>query len=362
MAGQRSPHSRPLRLVTDEHVLRPASPDGRPVVLHAVGSPRERLLLSPLVDELRRAGLLRQVVVDAGPELDPALTGLPGLALADRRIELADALAPAERLAALMASYEEAVEAVGPDLVVVAGDGDAGLAAALAAARRGVAVAHVESGVRHPRQAALQRLLNDRIADTLLAPTAAEAANLAAEGVPDTRVHVVGSLAVDVLRPLAPRARARRTWEARGLSKGGYLLVALSPERRADAATADALAGLAARVPVTDLDAPLPLDRLSLLSGAGGVVTDDGDLQDLASALGVACHTPAAATDRPHTVTAGTNALLGDDPGALLALEPVAPAGAANDLPPWDGRSAHRAAAVLVAHYVLVGPVEASAL
>lgn len=361
MAGPRPPHSRGLRLVSDEHAARPVPGDGRPVVLHAIGSARERLLLSSLVAELRRTGQMRQVVVDAGPELDLALTGVPGLALADRRVALPEGLEPTERLAALMAAYEEAVDAIAPDLVVVAGEGDAGLAAALAAARRGVAVAHVESGVRHPRRADLHRLLDDRIADTLLAPTALEADHLAAEGVPDTRVHVVGRCDVDVLRPLAPRARARRLWEARGLREGHYLLVALPAARLADPATAAALGDLGARVAVTHLDADRVLDRLSLLVGSGGVVTDDGDLQDLASALGVPCHTPGDATDRPHTVTAGTNRLLGDDPAALRDLVPAGPSGPSNDLPPWDGRAAQRAAAVLVAHYVLAGPMEATA-
>src|SRR5437762_1090216 len=107
MAGHRPSHSRPLRLVHDEHSARPAPGDGRPVVLHAVGSPRERLLLSPLAAELRRAGQVRQVVVDAGDELDLTLAGVPGLALADRRIDLPAPLAPTECLAALMAAYEE---------------------------------------------------------------------------------------------------------------------------------------------------------------------------------------------------------------------------------------------------------------
>lgn len=361
MAGLRPNHPRGLRLVHDEPADASAAGDGRPVVLHAIGSPRERLLLSALVAELRGTGQMRQVVVEAGPELDLALAGVPGLALADRRIALPEDLEPTERLAALMAAYEEAVDAIAPDLVVVAGEGDAGLAAALAAARRGVAVAHVESGVRHPRRADLHRLLDDRIADTLLAPTATDAAHLAAEGIPDTRVHVVGRTDVDVLRPLAPRARARRLWEARGLQVGGYLLLSLPAGRLADPGTAAALDDLARRVPVTHLDADRVMDRLSLLAGCGGVITDDGDLQDLASALGVPCHTPGNATDRPHTVTAGTNRLLGDDLDALRALVPAGPSGPANDMPPWDGRAAQRAAAILVAHYVLASPVEATA-
>jgi UDP-N-acetylglucosamine 2-epimerase (non-hydrolysing) len=362
MAGYRPSHSNGLRLVSlDDRTRTHLAGDERPVVLHAVGTPRERLLLSPIILELRRLDVARQLVVAAGDDdEDATLNGVPDLALADRRLALGEPT-PTHRLAALLAAYEDAIDEAAPQLVVIAGAGDAGLAAGLAAAKRGIAVAHVESGVRHgdARRDDLHRILNDRLADTLLAPTCTEAAHLAEEGIPDTRVHVVGQTDVDLLRRMAPRARARRLWAAHDLPDDGYVLVAVAPERLAsDGALADALDALAQRWPVAllaDLAADRLLDQLSLVTGAGAVVTDAGLVQDLTSALGVACHTLGEHTDRPHTLAAGTNRLVGDDPAALLL--DVVPSGrppCAIDLPPWDGRSAKRAARVLIANYVLV--------
>lgn len=361
MAGYRPSHSAGLRLV---------SLDDRPTILHAVGSPRERLLLSPLVAELRSLDVARQVVVSSEAEDDDTLAGVQELAIADRHLD-AGRPAPTHRLADLLAAFEAAVEETAPELVVIAGAGDAGLAAGIAAAKHGIAVVHVESGVRHsdPRRAELHRLLNDRVADTLLAPTALEAENLIGEGIPDTRIHVVGQTDLDVVRRVAPRARARRAWAAHDLPDHGYVLVRLTPEALADPAVAGAVAALARLLPVA-VDAPdVPglvaagarrvtagrlLDQVSLVLGAGAVVTDDSLVGDLASALGVACHTLGRHTDRPHTIAAGTNCLLGDDPAAIAAVRPVPGPPTAHDLPPWDGRAAERAARIIVANYVLV--------
>jgi UDP-N-acetylglucosamine 2-epimerase (non-hydrolysing) len=347
-------------------------------MLYALGTPRERLLLSPLVLELRHLDVARQVVVAVGPEDDASLAGIPELAPADRRLTL-EQHTPTGQLAALLAAFERAIDEAEPELVVVAGAGDAGLAAALAAAKRGIAVAHVESGVRRPepQPVEIQRVLNDRLADTLMAPTAIEANNLLAEGIPDTRVHIVGQTDIDVLRRLAPRARARRTWADHDLPDHGYVLVDVADHKLTDDdGLLGALERLARRVPVALRAggglAPLAathlrragivcpavsrrLDHLSLLVGAGAVITDDGTVQDATSALGVPCFTLGEATDRPHTVAAGTNVLLGAGVAAITDVLPSGIAPVANDLPPWDGRAARRAAEVLVAHYVLTG-------
>jgi UDP-N-acetylglucosamine 2-epimerase (non-hydrolysing) len=378
MAGHRSSRPSGLRLVSVTHDGDRTTSDHRPLILYALGTARERLLLSPLVLELRHLDVFRQVVVAVGPEEDASLAGIPELAPADRRLTLDDHT-PTGQLAALLAAFEHAIDEAEPELVVAAGAGDAGLAAALAAAKRGIAVAHVESGVRRPdpHPVEIQRVLNDRLADTLLAPTAIEADNLLGEGIPDTRVHVVGQTDVDVLRRLAPRARARRTWAGHGLDDYRYVLVEVSAARLAqDDGLLGELERLASRMPVAlhvdgGLDplaathlrragivCPLVqrrLDHVSLLVGAGAVLTDDGTVQDATSALGVSCFTLGDATDRPHTVSAGTNVLLGNGVEAIAGIGPSGAAPVANDLPPWDGHAARRAADLLVAHYVLAG-------
>jgi UDP-N-acetylglucosamine 2-epimerase (non-hydrolysing) len=379
MAGQRSSRPSGLRLVSVTHDGARTTPDHRPLILYALGTTRERLLLSPLVLELRHLDVSRQVVVAVGAEDDARLAGIPELTPADRRLSLEDHT-PTGQVAALLAAFERAIDEAEPELVVIAGAGDAGLAAALAAAKRGIAVAHVESGVRRPdpQPVAVQRVLNDRLADTLLAPTAIEANNLLCEGIPDTRVHVVGQTDIDVLRRLAPRARARRTWADHDLPDHRYVLVEVAAQRVAEHdGLVGALQRLARRMPVAlriDDDGLDPLttthlrraglvcptvsrqlDHLSLLIGAGAVITDDGTVQDATSALGVPCFTLGEATDRPHTVAAGTNVLLGKGVDAIAGISPSGAAPVANDLPPWDGHAARRAADVLVSHYVLTG-------
>jgi UDP-N-acetylglucosamine 2-epimerase (non-hydrolysing) len=383
MAGHRSSRAHNLRLVFTDGGAEIGANDHRPVVLHALGTARERLLLSPLIAELRQADMFRQVLVSVGPEDHSALHGITGLAPADRYLELPDG-APTQRFAAMLAAFERAIDETEPELVVVAGAADPGLAAALAAGKRGVALAHVEAGLRHPapRSVEVHRVLTDSLADTLLAPAQPEAEHLLAEGVPDTHVHVIGHTDADVLRRIAPRARARRAWAAHDLPDHGYVLVDVAGERHVSRERlVEELRGLAAHAPVAlRLHGNLPgsaldaatisvlrragiacviadrhLERVSLMAGAGAVLTDVGTVQDAASALGVACFTLGRATDRPHTVAAGTNVLLGDDPAAIADVRPTGAAPVAIDLPPWDGHAGLRAADVLISHYVLSG-------
>jgi UDP-N-acetylglucosamine 2-epimerase (non-hydrolysing) len=350
--------------------------------MHAAGSLREWLLLSPVVAELAGMDVARQTTVGVNCDAQRArAAGLSRLAEIDIAVEVDDD-SPTRRLASLMTAFERAIDEVLPELVVVAGAGDASLAAALAAARRGAAIAHLEAGVRSPDPCAtdLHRLLTDRLADTLLAPTAAEAEHLLAEGVPDTRVHVVGRPDADVLLQHAATARRLQAWAPHRLPEHGYVLAAVGAERLvASAELTDVLAHVAARAPLAVLvdaggsagHAELArlraagarriapetwLEQTSLLVGAGAVVTDDGDLQDAASCLGIPCVTVGDGTDRPHTVTAGSNVVADGGLQAIAELRPLGHRPLPGDVAPWDGRAAERAARILIHHYVLVQP------
>jgi UDP-N-acetylglucosamine 2-epimerase (non-hydrolysing) len=189
-------------------------------------------------------------------------------------------------------------------------------------------------------------------------------------------VHVVGDTAIDVLRRIAPAAESCRGWEAYDLPAHGYVLVdVVGDAHLAAGPLLDALQRLAEHAPVAlRLHGDLPvapatlaargitgcaavrhLDRLSLLAGAGAVITNLGTIQDEASALGVACFTIGDDTDRPFTVSAGTNVLLGADLAALASVRPTGQPPVRNVVAPWDGRAAERVAQTLVAHYVLAG-------
>ncbi len=275
-----------------------------------------------------------------------------------------------------------------PIAVVVAGDVNSTLACALAAAKLGISVAHVEAGLRSgdwsmPEE--INRVLTDRLSDVLFTHSPEAAENLSREGIGEGGVYYVGNTMIDSLRRFERRARERAVWAACGVRERSYVLVTLhrpsnvdDPERL-DQIVAQLL-GLARRHPVIFpihprtrarlaatgalerleaagarcLEPQGYLDFLSLEAGAGAILTDSGGVQEEASALGIACFTLRPNTERPVTLTHGTNVLLGDDPAEIAAVKPsvVAPDPLRD---PAVGRQggASASADVLVANYSL---------
>jgi UDP-N-acetylglucosamine 2-epimerase (non-hydrolysing) len=289
----------------------------------------------------------------------------------------------------MLAALERILLDERPSLVVLAGDFDATLAAALAAAKLGVPVAHLEAGLRSWDWASgeeINRVLTDRLSDVLFLQSPEAEDNLRAEGIPDGRTHYVGSTMVDWLRRCAPAARRRAAWRRLGLAPHEYVLVVLhrratvdGPERTAR--LAEALKRLARRAPVVvglvprtaaELAAtgvtgsrstaalrcvgPLGfIDFVSMATAAGAIVTDSGSVQEEASALGVPCFTLRDTTERAVTLTHGTNTLLGDDPAELAEVSPSRRPPTPCAIPGWDGHASERVAAVLEANFALRG-------
>jgi UDP-N-acetylglucosamine 2-epimerase (non-hydrolysing) len=281
-----------------------------------------------------------------------------------------------------------------PDLVCVGGDVNSTLAATLAAAKLGIPVAHVESGLRSfdwtmPEE--INRVLTDRMADLLFTHSPEAATNLADEGIDRGRVRFVGNTMIDTLRRLEAHAEARRPWEAAGVERDAYVLVTLHRPSNVDDArqlrrVVTALIALAAAVPVvfpvhprtvkrleaggllSSLDdagvrrsEPVGyLDFLGLEIGAGAVVTDSGGVQEEAAVLGVPCFTLRRNTERPVTVARGTNTLLGDDPAPIANIRPAALARRPAVIEGWDGRAGERAADAIES-VLERGPAEAAA-
>jgi UDP-N-acetylglucosamine 2-epimerase (non-hydrolysing) len=253
------------------------------------------------------------------------------------------------------------------------------VAAAMAAAKAGIAVAHLGSGLRCwdwrlPDE--INRTLIDRLSDTLFTFSEEAGANLREEGVPEGRIHAVGNTRIDMLRLYESRARGLAAWKAYGVIAYDYVLVAMQQPGNLER-IADGLRELSATCPVlwlrhprTDSDSGCRLLReagvrcigpatyieaLSLQASAGAVVTDAGTVQEEASALGVRCYTLMSTTPRPITLTHGTNILLGDDPAALESVAPTRWAPTPAAIPRWDGHAGERAAEVLAINYTLAG-------
>lgn len=349
-------------------------------VLHAVADDDGLAGVASVVAELDRHQAFRQLVVHAGA---PAFADAV-LPTVDHRLDVARGT-HGERTAAALPAFEKLLAQERPDVVLVTGEDDATLAFALSAARHGVAVARLESGLRswdweHADE--VNRTVIDRLADTLFTFSAQAEENLRGEGVPEGRIAPVGNTRVDLLRRHQSAARAQSAWLELGACERGYVLVVLrgpvpgAPLERFER-TASAVAQLATQTPVVLLVAAADRDAirggvaagiladvrcadpagylptLSLLVGAGAIVTDVDVVQDDASALGIPCFTLQRATARTSTLIHGTNHLLGEDPAAIIGVRPSTREPTPAAIPMWDGGAGKRVAETLATHYTL---------
>jgi UDP-N-acetylglucosamine 2-epimerase (non-hydrolysing) len=390
-------HPAELRLVPVPGAPTPSAEDPGQAVVHVVDTLADAVRLAPLADALRRRVAVRQTLVHTGAEHDSLVADrdLAVLGLPRRRRALALPWAGhAERTAQALRAFEAVLVEERPTVVVVAGDGDAALACTLTAARLAVPALHLEAGLRAgdwsvPEE--VNRVLADRLSDTLLVDGTEACRNLLVEGLDEGRIHDIGNPMVDALERCRARARSRAAWSAAAVREGAYVLVVLEHPHNVDdedrmAATALALGRVAREAPVlyavsqrheprlrregwrerlaahgVACVGPLGyVDLLSLKLGAGAVVTDVGLVQEEASALGVPCFTLRATTERLRTLTHGTNTLLGDDPAEVAVVRPGRSAPAAAAIPLWDGRAAQRAADVLVSQYLLADGLRAA--
>jgi UDP-N-acetylglucosamine 2-epimerase (non-hydrolysing) len=266
-----------------------------------------------------------------------------------------------------------------PELVIVPGDVNSTLAASLAAAQAGIALAHIESGLRSfdrtmPEE--INRTITDQLSDLLFLHSDEAAENLRAEGVADGRMHFVGNTMIDTLVSLEPRFRAAGAAARLGLEPGTYLLVTLhrpalvdgpllgtAMERLDEVArqfpvvfpvhprTRNMLREMGIEAPGVLLSDPVGyLDFLSLEADARAVLTDSGGIQEETTYLGVPCFTLRANTERPVTVRAGTNTLLGLEPQRIAEIPALLEEGVGQSdaRPPlWDGRAAERVADIV---------------
>jgi len=354
-------------------------------VVYVVGTRPNFVKTAPVIGALReRHPDGHHVVVHTGQHYDRAMSEVffeeLGVPAPDHLLEVGSG-SHALQTARTMERLEPVLIGERPDLVVVPGDVNSTLAAALTAVKMEIPVAHVEAGLRSfdltmPEE--VNRIVADRFAAYLFLHSAEAAENLRAEGIPQERAHLVGNTMIDTLVALEDRFRAAGAAGALGLAPGEYLLVTLHRPALVDgpllAETVAQLVALAERLPVVFpvhprtrkmmeaagadapgllLSEPLGyLDFLSLLADSRAVLTDSGGIQEETTYLGIPCFTLRDNTERPVTISAGTNTLLGLDPAAIAGI-PAAlesrPDRVPEPPPLWDGHAAERIAEVLLA-------------
>jgi len=355
-------------------------------LLHVVGTRPNFVKMAPVIAAARqRFGAEANVVVHTGQHYDRAMSDVffAELGVPDPDHMLgAGSGSHGEQAARVLERLEPVLAKERPDLVLVPGDVNSTLAAALCAARAAIPVAHVESGLRSfdrgmPEE--INRIATDHLAELCFLHSQEAIENLRAEGVPDERARFVGNTMIDTLVALEERFLARGSAAQLGLGRGEYLLVTLHRPALVDGPLlGDAMAALGAiarRLPVVfpvhprtrkrlaelgwsgeeagiHLSEPVGyLDFLSLEADAAAVLTDSGGIQEETTYLGVPCFTLRDNTERPVTVRAGTNTLLGLDPERIAEIPELLTAAPATPQSPelWDGQAAERIADVVAA-------------
>ena len=280
-----------------------------------------------------------------------------------------------------MERLEPLLEGLKPDLVLVPGDVNSTLAAALTATKLGISVGHVEAGLRSfdrsmPEE--LNRVVTDAVSDLLFVHSPEAIDHLVREGADKRSIHYVGNTMIDTLVRLLDPIRGTEMAARLGLEPRRYLVVTLHRPALVDGELLNRamthLQDVSAQLPIVfpvhprtravleatgSFDANLSLlepmgylEFLSLVKDSAAVLTDSGGIQEETTFLGVPCFTLRANTERPVTVEMGTNRLLGLAPDRIPEIPALIARGFSRSTVPkfWDGRAAERVVAVLREH------------
>jgi UDP-N-acetylglucosamine 2-epimerase (non-hydrolysing) len=358
-------------------------------IINIVGARPNLPKIAPLMREMQRHPEIEPVLVHTGQHYDETLSDIffrqMGIPAPHVNLEVGSG-SHAAQTAEILKRIEPILIERQPDLVLVVGDVNSTIAAGLAAVKLGIPLAHVEAGLRSfdrtmPEE--INRVLTDAIADYLFVTEEDAIEHLLKEGRPRKCIHLVGNVMIDSLHQFLPIAQKSRIGEDLGLKNGAdwerFAVLTLHRPSNVDsteklAELLGAMDAIAAQVPVVFPVHPrtqqrltqtgithhrqlclIPpigyLDFLCLVSKATLVLTDSGGIQEETTALGVPCLTLRESTERPITISEGTNLLIGTDPARIIAAVQDLLAGnrKIGRIPPlWDGHAAERIVEILL--------------
>lgn len=378
---------------------------GKPFkIFNVVGARPNMMKMAPIMAEMRRHADLLPVLIHTGQHYDFAMSQvfLEQLKLGepDYNLQVGSGTHHAQT-AEIMRRFGELVQNDRPDLIVVAGDVNSTMACTLVAAKEVIPVAHVESGLRSfdrtmPEE--INRIVTDALADILFTTEESAADNLLREGVPAEKIFFSGNVMIDSLVYGLETARKSPVLSKLGVEPKKYIVVTLHRPSNVDnreqlRATLQAISEIAHDLPVifpihprtaaramdlsidnlkpwNGIDPVGPsgiwtippasyVDFLCLVDSSAMVITDSGGIQEETTYLGVPCLTFRENTERPITVSRGSNRLIGTDPRVLVAearnvLSRGRAAGQSAPVPLWDGHAAERIVKV-VREYLIAG-------
>jgi UDP-N-acetylglucosamine 2-epimerase (non-hydrolysing) len=358
-------------------------------VINIVGARPNLPKIAPLIREMQRHPEIEPVLVHTGQHYDENLSNLffRQMGIPEPHINLGVGSGThAQQTAEILKRVEPILLEQQPDLVLVVGDVNSTIAVSLAAAKMGIPVAHVEAGLRSfdrsmPEE--INRVLTDALAKFLFATENNAVDNLLREGRPPEFIHLVGNVMIDSLLHFLPFAQQSRIGDELGLRNGrgwqSFGVLTLHRPSNVDSTQKlseilGAIDAIAQQVPIVFPVHPRTQQRLSqggikhhpqlrfiqplgyldflcLLSKATFALTDSGGIQEETTALGVPCLTLRENTERPVTVSQGTNVLVGTNPSNIVAAtEQILRGGGKRGRTPalWDGHAAERIVEILL--------------
>lgn len=371
-------------------------------IANIAGARPNFMKIAPLLKEMRKYTEISPLLIHTGQHYDVKMAGqfFRDLQIPEPDVSLeVGSGSHAYQTAEVMKRLEPVLEKMRPDLVLVVGDVNSTMAAALVAAKLHLPVAHVEAGLRSfdrtmPEE--INRLVTDVISDYLFVSEESGQQNLLREGVDQSKIFFVGNVMIDSLEACRPLWQHSDIYSRLGFRKGDYGVVTLHRPANVDdpetlRGLVKALVEISARLPLIFPVHPRTLTRIkefnleeyftyltqdsglktqdlglccldplgyqdfmSLMAHARLVLTDSGGLQEETTVLGVPCLTLRENTERPITITHGTNRLVGVAPAKIVEeARAVLANPKSNPTPPplWDGRASERIVAILREHY-----------